>query len=176
MDNYFDLYELPESFGPDQAKVRQRFYELSRRFHPDRFSRADETAQAEALQLSAQNNEAYKVLSHPDLLMAYILKLKGQLEEDEKYSLPPAFLMEMMDLNELVTDYEAAPDDVHLQQQAGQALEAQLQDWTTGIAPVLERISTEGMLPDLLAVVKDFYFRKKYLLRIKERLITFAAR
>lgn len=176
MDNYFELYDIPESFTPDAAKVKQKFYELSRAFHPDRFAQADEATQSQALRSSALNNEAYKVLTDPDKTMAYVLTLNGVLEPEEKYNLPAGFLMEMMDLNELVDNYEAIPDNEELKERANQALEQQLNEWQSDLAPVLNNITTAGKSTELLKAIKDFYFRKKYLLRIKERLITFASR
>ncbi len=93
--NYFELYELPVSFHPDQAAIKSKFYELSRKFHPDRFAitGTGSTELSEALRMSALNNDAYKTLKNADSTMAYILKLNGLLEEEEKYVLPPAFLM-----------------------------------------------------------------------------------
>ena len=176
MDNYFELYDIPESFTPDAVKVKQKFYELSRAFHPDRFAQADETTQNQALRNSALNNDAYKVLTDLDRTMAYVLTLNGVLEPEEKYNLPADFLMEMMDLNELVDNYEAAPDNEQLKEEASQALEHQIKEWQSDVQPVLNNIVASGKSTELLKAVKDFYFRKKYLLRIKERLITFASR
>jgi hypothetical protein len=33
--NYFELFELEQSFLPDQALVKKKFYQLSRQYHPD---------------------------------------------------------------------------------------------------------------------------------------------
>ncbi len=176
MDNYFELYGIPESFTPDVAQVKRKFYELSRTFHPDRVAQANDETQADALRNSALNNKAYKVLTDSYSTMAYVLQLNGVLEEEEKYSLPPAFLMEMMDLNELVNDYEATPDNQVLKEQTYKALQDQMEEWESAVAPLLNKIANQGKSAELLGAVKDFYFRKKYLLRIKERLITFASR
>ncbi|RYD56270.1 MAG: hypothetical protein EOP56_13130 [Sphingobacteriales bacterium] len=176
MTNYFDLYEQPVRFSPDAAAVKTKFYELSRRYHPDRFTMADDATRAEALRMSAMNNDAYKTLNSADALMAYILKLHGVLEEEEKYNLPPAFLMEMMDLNETLSDYEMEPANTGLQQQAQTMLQTQLQEWQDAIAPLLDRFDNGDQSNELLLQIKDYYFRKKYLLRIQERMDTFASR
>ena len=118
--NYFQLYDLPVSFHPDPAAIKNKFYELSRKFHPDRFAITG-TGSAElskALRMAALNNDAYKTLKSADGTMAYILKLNGLLEDEEKYALPPAFLMEMMDLNESVSDYEDDPANENARKQA----------------------------------------------------------
>jgi len=176
MDNYFDLYNLLVSFAPDPALVKTKFYELSRLYHPDRFAQANATAQAEALRMAALNNDAYKTLSKPDATMAYILRLNGLLEDEERYKLPPAFLMEMMDLNELLSEYEMNPADQDMKQQIAHSLENYLAEWEQEIRLLTKKYDAGEHTQELLLKIKDYYFRKKYLLRIQQRIDTFAAR
>lgn len=170
MVNYFELYELPMSFSPDAAKVKTRFYELSRKYHPDRFTMADEGEQADALRMSSVNNEAYKTLSKPYATMAYILKEQGVLENEEKYDLPPDFLMEMMELNEALSEYEMEPDDKEILERSRKMLDEQLQQWEEEVAPLTKKFDEGDHARELLLQIKEHYFRKKYLLRIKERM------
>lgn len=175
MDNYFELYGLPQHFRQDAAAVKSKYYELSRRYHPDRFATADATTRLEALRLAALNNDAYHTLSHPDRLMAYMLKLHGVLEEEEKYTLPPAFLMEMMELNEAISDYELTPENEAKKQLAYDNWQEQLTSWEQHTLPLLERYDAGDPSRELLLQVKDACFRKKYLLRIGERMAAFSA-
>jgi molecular chaperone HscB len=176
MNNYFELYQLPVTFRPDAAAVRAKFYELSKTYHPDRFVQADEHARAESLRMAAMNNDAYKVLTDHDKTMAYIFRLNGILEEEEKYNLPPDFLMEMMDLNEAVSEYEREPENKEMQEQATMALDTQLEQWDREVEQLIAQAEKSNMSKDVLLQIKDYYFRKKYLLRIQERIDTFAAR
>lgn len=176
MENYFELYDLPVRFNTDASAVKSKYYEFSRRFHPDRFATASDTERTEALRIAALNNDAYKTLTSPDRTMAYILKTNGVLEEEEKYALPPAFLMEMMELNEALSDYEMEPDNESLRQQSEQTLQEQLSTWQEDLEPLLNRFDAGETSAVLLKEIKDRYFRKKYLLRIQERMATFAAR
>ncbi len=173
MINFFELYEIPESFNPDAAAVKQKYYALSRAYHPDRFTLADDTSRAEALRMAAINNDAYKTLNDADRTMAYILRLHELLEEEEKYNLPPAFLMEMMDLNELISEYEQDPTEEN-KQSATSGLQNQLNDWQAGVTPLTQQFNTGNQDNSLLLKIKDYYFRKKYLLRIQERINRFA--
>lgn len=175
MINYFELYELTPQFKPDLAKVKSKFYELSRRYHPDRFTLADHTHRAEALRMAAINNDAYKTLNNSDATMAYLLQLNGVLEQDEKYNLPPAFLMEMMELNEAITEYEMDEENESAKKNAINFLDEQMSTWEAGVAPLLSQFDNGGQTQELLLKIKDFYFRRKYLLRIQQRVITFAA-
>ena len=163
--NYFELYEMLVSFSPDKDLVKKKFYELSKMYHPDRYTLADEDAQTEALQMAALNNMAYRTLQNDDATLQYVLKLKGVLEDDEKYNLPPDFLMEMMELNELVDEKNRLA--ISSWQQQNEVLEKELKELTTSY----DRNHDES----ILLKIKDVYFRKKYLLRIQERIDTFAA-
>lgn len=169
MVNYFELYEIPTSFCPDQALVKKKYYELSRKYHPDRFTLATEEEQANALKMSSLNNEAYKALNNEDKLMAYVLKLNEVLEEEEKYNLPPDFLMEMMDLNEVVSELEMEADNEELMNSANNQLDEQFKDWNEQVTPLITEFENGNHSKALLNQIKDYYFRKKYLLRIKER-------
>jgi len=176
MVNYFELYGIEPSFTPDAAAVKAKFYELSRLYHPDRFTLAGEHEHSEALRMAALNNDAYKTLSNPDTAMAYVLKLHNLLEEEGKYNLPPAFLMEMMELNEAVSEYEMEPDNETIKQQAITALNEQSAQWTAEVAPLTAAYNNGNQSQELLLKIKDYYFRKKYLLRIQQRINTFASR
>ncbi len=176
MVNYFELYNIQPTFNPDTAAVKAKFYELSRKYHPDRFTMAEPHEQAEVLRMSALNNDAYKTLSNPDATMAYILKLHELLEDEEKYNLPPAFLMEMMDLNEAVSEYEMEPGNESIKAQALDRLKEQTQNWNDEVAPLVAQYDADDHSKELLLKIKDYYFRKKYLLRIQQRIDTFASR
>ena len=174
MTNYFELYDVPVSFHPDLDQVKKKYYELTRRYHPDRFASGSAAETAEALQMTALVNEGFRTLRSKMALTAHILKLYGLLEDEEKYSLPAAFLMEVMDVNELIDDL--TPGDAVALQRA----EAALNDLEADIGQETEKL-TQMFTPltddnDLLLRIKDFHFRKKYLLRIKERISKFAAR
>jgi molecular chaperone HscB len=176
MDNYFELYQLTPSFHPDNSVVKTKFYELSRLYHPDRYTQASAEKRAESLRMAAINNEAYKTFSKPDATMSYILKLYSLLEDEEKYKLPPAFLMEMMDLNEILSEYEAEPGNETLKLQVTDSLKDLLAQWEAEALQLTNKFDAGEQSKELLLQIKDYYFRKKYLLRIQERIDRFAAR
>jgi molecular chaperone HscB len=156
--NYFELFELPVSFKTDKAILNQKYFELQKRYHPDFFASGTEHEQEQALEISAQLNKALKVLKDRDQTIKYVLQLKGLLEEEEKYQLPPAFLMEMMELNEELSDDSA---------QQVQELEEQLYK---EVAPVIENYNDAATTTEDLLKLKEYYFKKKYLQRILDRL------
>lgn len=169
--DYFELYGLPVSFNPDLKLVKQKFYELSKKYHPDFFINDTEEKQQAVLELSTLNNKAFQVLNDPQKRIHYILSLKGLLEEGENYKLPQSFLMEMMDVNEALMDLQFHPDPARLSQvtQEIDGIEASLTEESNVLAASYDQQDSVAQEPTLLAI-KDLYYRSKYLYRIRESL------
>lgn len=174
--DYFQFYELPETFRPDEAALRRKYYALSREHHPDFHATASAEHQQETLNLATLNTNAFRTLSSPDLRMAYILSKHGLLEEG-KQELPNDFLMDVMDLNEQLMELEFEPDP-----EAAVSVEHEVDAISdtldAGIEPVLA--GYEGLPPDVrpqaLQQVRTYYLKRRYLLRIRETLAKFATR
>ncbi len=167
--NYFELFELPVSLRVKPEGLSARYFALSRKYHPDYFTQGDEAAQAEALEMSAQVNKAYKIFRNADSTLKYVLELKGLLQEAEKYALSPDFLMEVMELNESIMELSFEPDPAKKE-----ALVAQVADLQKQIKADVEAIIEnyqEGVTSEKeLLQVKEYYYRKKYLDRMVEGL------
>jgi molecular chaperone HscB len=161
--NYFELYDIPVSLKPDSQIVKKKFYELSRKYHPDFFSNATEEEQAEVLERSSAVNKAFKIFSNPDETIKYVLQQKALLEEEEKYQLPPAFLMEMMELNEQMENQSAAGSV----QSAVGAIQNEIYE---PVKEIIEYYKEGVTTKEELLQVKEYYFKKKYLNRILEGL------
>jgi molecular chaperone HscB len=159
---------------PDQKLVKQKFYELSRTYHPDFFVNESEAKQQEILELSTYNNKAYQTFTHPDKLIEYMLSLNGEISESEKYALPQSFLVEMMDINEALMELEFEPNT-----QAILAISTQINQVDENLfaqQKVLFNTYEGTKEPSVLKQIKDIYYRKKYLLRIRESINKFATR
>ena len=156
--NYFELFELPISIQIDKTKLAQKYFELQKKYHPDFFANGTEHEQQEALEISSQLNKALKTFKNEDQTIKYVLQLKSQLEEEEKYQLPPAFLMEMMELNE-----ELSADSAKQIQELETALYNE-------VAPIIENYHDATVSTAALLKLKEYYFKKKYLQRILDRL------
>jgi molecular chaperone HscB len=169
MMNYFELYDLPVAFQLDTALVKQRFLALSRKYHPDFFAQADAKEQAAMLEMSSLVNKAYKVFQQPDETMKYVLQLKGLLAEEEKYQLPPDFLMEMMELNEQLMDAQLEADTVVIEAMKQQINAVQAQIYAP-VKTIIEGFDAVTTTEEALLQVKEYYFKKKYLSRILEGL------
>ncbi len=172
--NYFEFYGIPEAFHVDQALVKRKFYELSKQFHPDFYINEPDEKQQEILELSTVNNKAYQVLSNRNRLAEYILGLHNLVNEGDKYQLPQDFLMDMMDINEALMEleFDANADELvritaevnTIEDSLNNELEERCEAFDSAPADQKESI---------LLIIKDLWYRKKYLLRIRESLNKF---
>ncbi len=172
--NYFDFYEIPISFNPSQEVIKQKFYALSKKYHPDFYINESQEKQDEILELSTLNNKAFQVLKDDQKRLHYILALKGQLVEGENYALPQSFLMEMMEVNEALMELEFDADAAKLNELKAQIsqIEGSLHKDLTALTDTYDQSDTEGREESLKAI-KAIYYRNKYLHRIKESLSRF---
>ncbi len=168
MMKYFKLFDIPVAFQIDESILKSKFLQLSRDTHPDRFTLESEEKQEEMLELSTQVNEGYKVLRSFDKRLQYILQEKGTLAGEGQDKLPQDFLMEMMDINEVIMDLQFDPDPEKTKAAKDQiaAFDAELQKAIEGV------LSTDRNVDDAdtLSAAKDYYLKKKYLTRIYENL------
>lgn len=174
MINYFDFYAIPESFNPDAAFLKKKFYELSKEYHPDFYANESEEKQQEILELSTINNKAYQTLSNPSKRLEYILREHELVSDGAKPQLPGDFLMEMMDINERLMEVDDKDELANITNEVLAIegdLDEELNTLTAGYEQLDDR-AKESKLND----IANIYFRQKYLLRIKESLNTFASR
>lgn len=173
--NYFEFYGLPVSFHPDNDALRQQYYRKSRQYHPDFHTLSTVEHQEEMQDLSTLNNEAYKTLSDPDRRMRYILELHGLLgEADQSAQLPQAFLLEMMELNESLMELEFNFDPARYERALLDLQHTENQLYAA-ILPILNRYPVSDDPEADLLLVKEYFYKKRYLLRIRENLSKFAS-
>ena len=173
--NYFELYEIPVSIDINQDVVKKKYYQLSKEFHPDFYITESDEKQAEILELATTNTNAFTTFKDEKLLLKYVLELFDAIDsENEK--LPQAFLMEMMDLNEQLMELEFDMDD-GIVAKVGKELDERQSELLKIITPFTDDLSNldEEERAKELKKLKDYYLKRKYLLRIQERLNKFAA-
>jgi molecular chaperone HscB len=157
--NYFELFDIPISLNIDKSSLAKKYFELQKKYHPDFYTQADEDEQQEVLEKSSAINKALKIFQNKDSTIKYVLQLKGLLQEEEKYPLPPDFLMEVMELNENI-DADSTTEAIIAFENAIYA----------DVKKIIEEYNdTTVTTPDLLKI-KEYYFKKKYLQRILDRL------
>ncbi len=173
--NYFEFYNIPISFNVDAVALKKTFYSYSKKYHPDFYTLESEERQAEILELSTLNTQAYKTLSDAERRMKYVLELTGAMGEEGQNKLPQAFLSDMMDINEAIMDleFDPNPEEIERVKKDVQLFDNQL---VADIKPVLDSYQHGDSASDALEKIKIFFLKKRYLFRINENLSKFAAR
>jgi molecular chaperone HscB len=172
--NYFEFYNIPVSFKVDIAALKDIFYKNSKKYHPDFYTLESEEKQTGILELSTLNNEAYKTLKDFDKRMKYILEQKGIMNEEGKNKLPQSFLMDMMEINEALMELEFDYDEAK-KNDALNRLENQEHSIYSEVEVIIENYEDDTAKEEELKAIKDYYLKKRYLLRIRENLDKFAS-
>ena len=158
--NYFELFDLKVAPVVDRNNISKKYIELQKKFHPDFYTKENEADKEFAMEQSADINKGYKIFSNKDNTIEYFLKLKGVIGADEKFTLPPDFLMEMMELN------EGFDDNKNIEKQIEQFENELEESISILLVPETKIELNQKQLQDL----KMYYYKKKYLKRILDRL------
>jgi molecular chaperone HscB len=119
MPDYFEVFGLPRRLVVDAEDLQRRFYELSRRHHPDFHQGADAAMQAQTLEASALVNAAYRTLRDPIARVEYLLHLEEgkAASAPNARAAPPELLAEMFETQEALAEASRAGlDDAMCQQ------------------------------------------------------------
>jgi molecular chaperone HscB len=109
--NHFELFGLPVAFLLDGDALAERYRELQRVVHPDRYAAASDQEQRLALQQATRVNEAYETLRDPVKRVQYLLRLKGiEMDAQQETTRDAAFLMEQLELREALEKARQAED------------------------------------------------------------------
>ena len=117
--NYYDFFELERKLKLDTDGLQKRFYELSRRWHPDRFSRKSSDEQARALEATSLLNDGYRTLRDPVRRAEYLLTEEGfPIGEQRSKDVPPELLEEVFELNMMLEELKEGDDSARPQLEA----------------------------------------------------------
>jgi molecular chaperone HscB len=111
-------------FTVDLPAAEAAYKDLSRQVHPDRFATADPRARRASLARTVQLNQAWRTIKDPVRRAEYLLlragidvgeKKAAPGDEDKgthKVAAPPAFLLEILELNDELSAAKRAGDAV----------------------------------------------------------------
>ncbi|ADM11063.1 HscB-like chaperone [Encephalitozoon intestinalis ATCC 50506] len=88
---YFDIFGLKPSFAIDQNVLKERYYKMSRKFHPDKASPSGEDISMEEI------NKAYDTLKN-DLSRARYLNNPGNIDVGKE------FLIDVLDYEQAISN------------------------------------------------------------------------
>src|SRR5689334_6466514 len=135
--DYYEALGLEPQLSLDLDDLKKRFYDRSRQWHPDKFSRASAEEQQKALDMTALLNDAFRTLRDPVTRAEYFLRESGlELSKDA----PPELLEEVFELNMALEELRGGDESARPQLVAAQ-----------------ERFA--GMLGEADASLADFFER-----------------
>jgi molecular chaperone HscB len=153
---YYEALGLEPSLGLDAVDLKKRFYERSRQWHPDRFSRASAAEQEKALEMTAVLNDAFRTLRDPVARAEYFLQESGV---EPGKAAPPELLEEVFELNMALEELKSGDESVRPQllQTRVRFLEM-LADLDAGLA----KLFAGKPAPEDLARIRDELNRRRY--------------
>jgi molecular chaperone HscB len=117
----FQVLGVARSYALDIADLEQRYKDMTKTLHPDRFARADARARRASLERSVQLNQAWRALVDPVRRAEYLLSLHGidvgertvlngpeQSDTQATLPVPQELLMEILELREALAEARAA--------------------------------------------------------------------
>ncbi|WP_017445322.1 co-chaperone HscB [Gayadomonas joobiniege] len=109
--NYFELFGLPVSYDLSVGELKDRYRDLQRAFHPDRYAAGSQSEKLLAMQKATEINDAFATLKSSVERAEYMLKLAGLDISHETTTLKdPAFLMQQMEYREHLEEIQNLSD------------------------------------------------------------------
>lgn len=139
---YYEALGLEPKLALDLEDLQKRFYERSRKWHPDRFSRASNPERQQALDMTAMLNDAFRILRNPVPRAEYFLSERGiQLSKD----VPPELLEEVFELNMALEEIRGGDESARPQLDSARERFAAMQaEIDSGLANLFARHDAEG--------------------------------
>ena len=167
MTDYYALLGIPRNLNLSLDVLQQRFYELSRQLHPDRFMRQAEAERQRALETSSALNDAYRTLKDPIKRAQYVLSQEGfDIGEQRSKDVPPELLEEVFELNMALEEMRGGDESAREQlEQAEKNFTNMLGDVNDQLQALFEKYD---QAPDhaVLAEIRGVLNRRKYILNL----------
>jgi molecular chaperone HscB len=125
---YFALFGLPPKLRMDEEALRDHYYELSRKLHPDRFATAAHPSPGHATRWTTFLNRAYQTLAHRVPRSHYVLELAG-FSAEKPQEVPTELAEQYFDLQELLVEAKAPEPILEFREQLLERLQANELEW-----------------------------------------------
>src|SRR3954469_17609287 len=107
----FDTLGIAPTFEIDVGAVEKRYRDLSRVLHPDKYVGASAAERRMSLGKAVEVNEAWRLLRGPIRRAESLFRRHGMsVGETAEPKAPPAFLMEMMEHREALSEAKTQGD------------------------------------------------------------------
>ena len=143
--NFYQFFGLEPKLRLDLESLQKRFYELSRHWHPDRYTRKSASEQAEALEATSILNDGYRTLRDPVRRAEYLLKEEGfPIGEQRSKDVPPELLEEVFELNMMLEELRGGDESARPQLESAKQNFVKLQPTLTQPGNPLRQIRCGG--------------------------------
>jgi molecular chaperone HscB len=106
--DYFQVLGVPRRLLQDPRVLQERFYELHRQWHPDRYQTGPQGARSASLRNTAAVNRAYSTLRDPVERGQYWLTLQGETLGANNNRVPPELAELVFEVQEKLEDLRVA--------------------------------------------------------------------
>jgi molecular chaperone HscB len=162
--NDFELFGLKTQFSQVRAELDQRWKDLQRQAHPDRFAAQGDSAQRLAMQWSVRINEAYQRLKDPQKRAAYLCELAGYpIGAENNTAMPSSFLMQQMQWRE---DLEEASSPDQLDKLSDEIRAAK----NEALQALAQSLDQAQNYPNAVILVRSLMFFERLLSEINAKL------
>jgi len=156
---FYDALGLEPKLALDPDDLKKRFYDRSRQWHPDRFSRASAEEKQRSEEMTSMLNDAFRTLREPVARAEYFLRESGlELSKDA----PPELLEEVFELNMALEELRGGDESARAQLLSAQErFTGMLGDADTGLGGLF--VGYDGK-PDaaVLEQIRAVLNRRKY--------------
>ena len=165
--NYFELFGLEPGFEIDLSTIAERYRDLQRAVHPDRFANASDQERLLSVQQAAHVNEAYQTLKSPLLRARYLLELQGIALNDTDTTMDPMFLMEQIELRESLAAVPGLSDPFAALMALRDTIDAKDKSFISSLSEAFTS-GDEAALQGARDTVRKMQFMEKLLSEVEE--------
>jgi molecular chaperone HscB len=159
--NYFELFGLPVGYIVDANALSDRYRELQRIVHPDRYANASDQERRLSVQGAALINEAYDTLKDPVARGSYLLNLHGiEMDAHNESTQDMEFLMQQMELREELEGVRNRPDPYAAVDDISTRVNQQITSLVGQMAVQFET-STQEQLEEAREILRKMRFLQK---------------
>lgn len=164
--NYFEIFGLPVSYQVDLSLLSERYRDMQREFHPDRYANKPAQEQRIAVQYAAVINQAFSQLQSPLLRAQYLLSLRNiEGQGDAQITRDPLLLMQQIELREKLADIAQANNAFSLLEEVAEAAESEY----IALQKVFDQQYSESKFQEALETIAKMQFFSKLLVEVEQR-------
>lgn len=156
--DFFQLFDIPVSFEVDIDLIQQRYMDIQKAVHPDKFVNASAQEKRISMQQTSRINEAINTLKQPVDRALYLLKLKGiDINFENETTMDASFLMEQMEMREALSEVREKEDPLAELDRIGTEIKVKTKNMMNDFSSCYE----EDRLDEARELIRKMQFMQK---------------